>query len=220
MGKGIAAYVWSLVMRAKGYVQAAIVAGLAYGTCLTSPTLTAFIPGVGAAQAKEFYTRKRVHGRWVSGRFPKKYAHASARRSGGRSAIATQRLASLSRGSHATYDGAREELRAETPKPIEMPSPPREERLLKLQRALEAKAQEIATTTSSPTDVTSSIRQFEFPTTRARLEPRSVSFDFELGLKTTTFPGNVVVRENFDTSTLKGLASPPPGNENLAAARP
>jgi hypothetical protein len=208
-----AATVWSLVMRAKGYVQAAIVAGLAYGCCLTSPTLSAFVPGIGAAQAKGFYTRKRVNGRWVNGRFPKKHAQASGRRHAGWSAPEPQQVASLPPQPPRVERDTRSESRQASV------TAPREERLVKLQQALEVRAQAIATAAAA--EVTSSLRpiQTQMPTA-ARPEPRWVSFDFESGLKTTTFSSGAVVRESFDIGTLKGLAAPPPGNESLASARP
>jgi hypothetical protein len=217
-------------MRARGYALAVTLAGLAYGSCLTSPTLTAFIPGIGTAQAKEFYTKKRVHGRWVSGRFPKKYAHHSSRRHEARVEVEPQRVAALPRPRPERE--ARVEPRAQAPlqsqrqaEPQYQPQPqiqtseapaPREDRLLKLKRALEARAQAIATV--SATEVTSSVRPAELSSQKPRPEPRSVSFDFESGLKTTTFSSGHVVRENFDTGTLKGLAAPAPGNESVASA--
>jgi hypothetical protein len=218
-------------MRARGYVLAATLAGLAYGSCLTSPTLSAFAPGIGAAQAKEFYTKKRVHGRWVSGRFPKKFAHRSSRRHEARVEAEPQRVAALPRPPRPERE-ARVEPRAQAllqsqrqPEPQSQPqiqpseaSLPREDRLLKLKRALEARAQAIATV--SATEVTSSVRPLELSSPKPRSEPRSVSFDFESGLKTTTFSSGHVVRESFDTGTLKGLAAPAPGNESVAAARP
>jgi hypothetical protein len=218
-------------MRARGYVLAATLAGLAYGSCLTSPTLSAFAPGIGAAQAKEFYTKKRVHGRWVSGRFPKKFAHRSSRRHEARVEAEPQRVAALPRPPRPERE-ARVEPRAQAPlqsqrqpEPQSQPqiqpseaSLPREDRLLKLKRALEARAQAIATV--SATEVTSSVRSLELSSPKPRSEPRSVSFDFESGLKTTTFSSGHVVRESFDTGTLKGLAAPAPGNESVAAARP
>ena len=199
-------------MRAKGYVQAAILAALAYGSCLTSPTLSAFVPGIGTAQAKEFYTRKRVNGRWVNGRFPKKHAQASRRRHAGWAAPEPQQVASLPPQPPRAEREARSEPRQRDA------SGPGEERLVKLQHALEARAQAIATAAAA--EVTSSLRPIQTSVPPARSEPRLVSFDFESGLKTTTFSSGAVVRENFDIGTLKGLAAPPPGNESLASVRP
>jgi hypothetical protein len=199
-------------MRAKGYVQAAIVASLAYGCCLTSPPLSAFVSGIGTAQAKGFYTRKRVHGRWVNGRFPKKHAQASGRRHAGWTAPEPQQVASLPPQAPRVERDTRSE-----PRQGEV-TVPREERLVKLQRALEVRAQAIATAAAA--EVTSSLRPIQTPIPNARPEPRWVSFDFESGLKTTTFSSGAVVRESFDIGTLKGLAAPPPGNESLASARP
>jgi hypothetical protein len=200
---------------------------LAYGSCLTSPTLTAFVPGIGAAQAKEFYTKKRVHGRWVSGRFAKKYAHHSSRRHEARSEAEPQRFAALPRPPRPEREALVEpraqpqlqsQRQSEAQPQIQSSeaSVPRDDRLLKLKRALEARAQAIATV--SATEVTSSVRPAELSLPKPRPEPRSVSFDFESGLKTTTFSSGHVVRENFDTGTLKGLAAPAPGNESVAAA--
>jgi hypothetical protein len=170
---------------------------------------------LGTAQAKEFYTRKRIRGRWVSGRFSKRYAaHRSGRRHETETEAPPQRLAALPprpQVGRETWTEPRPEAKSAEA------AAPQEDRLAKLQRALEARARTIAT--ASAAEVTSSVRSFEVPGW-TRPEPRSVSFDFESGLKTTTFAGGLVVRESFDVSTLKGLAASPPGNETLAAAKP
>jgi hypothetical protein len=70
-----------------------------------------------------------------------------------------------------------------------------------LRQALEARAQAIAV--AGP-ESTGSLP----PAAAAETQPRSVSFDFESGLKTTTFPDRIV-REGFDVAAAKTLASPP-----------
>lgn len=107
--------------------------------------------------------------------------------------------------------------------------PSSDERLARLRKALLARAQEIAAT--APATVPAAFASANVtapaqpgpdtrvvaspPETRpaepakiaARLEPRSVSYDFETGVKTTVF-ANSVVREPFDVPAVKRLALP------------
>ena len=48
--------------------------------------------------------------------------------------------------------------------------------------------------------------------------PRSVLLDFQTGLKTTQFEGDIVVREPFDVSAMRAIASPPPSPGPAASA--
>lgn len=66
-------------MRAVAYLQAAVVAAATLGG---SPHFTAGLPVVGpnSAEAKEFYTRKRVNGRWITGHFAKRPAATRTRK--------------------------------------------------------------------------------------------------------------------------------------------
>jgi len=98
-----------------------------------------------------------------------------------------------------------------------------EEHRAKLQRALEAKAQQIALARSSET--TGSLTQLASAQNTDRVplpnaQPRSVSFDFESGLKTTVYPGDLVVREGFDLAAAKTLAAAPPSEPILARSKP
>jgi hypothetical protein len=97
-----------------------------------------------------------------------------------------------------------------------------EERRARLRQALEVRAQEIAvahleTTGSLAAPGTPASGPAARPTDT---QPRSVSFDFESGLKTTTFPGDRIVREGFDVTAGKALASTPPGEASLLRPRP
>jgi hypothetical protein len=97
-----------------------------------------------------------------------------------------------------------------------------EERRARLRQALETRAQEIAVATL---ETTGSLAAAGAPAAGAAArptdaQPRSVSFDFESGLKTTTFPGDRIVREGFDITAAKALASTPPGEASLLRPRP
>lgn len=153
-------------------------------------------PGIARAEAKAFYTRKRVNGVWVQGRFAKDSRPARQARAPGRQQFAAAALAvnvmPPARDAGAMEAGpdlavAREESEAD--------------RLSRLQRALVLRAQAIAVAATETTGSTQPV---------ARPEPRSVSFDFESGMKTTVYAGNVLVREAFDPAVSKALASPPP----------
>ena len=50
--------------------------------------------------------------------------------------------------------------------------------------------------------------------------PRSVSFDFDLGLKTTVFFNGIVVKEPFDRNAARRLAASPPNTGGIAAETP
>ena len=47
-------------------------AALCAALMLGLPSPTAFIAGIGSADAGEYYTRKRVNGKWITGRFRRK----------------------------------------------------------------------------------------------------------------------------------------------------
>lgn len=85
------------------------------------------------------------------------------------------------------------------------------ERRDQLRHALEARAQSIAI---AQPETTGSLA----PARASETQPRSVSFDFESGLKTTTFPDRIV-REGFDVAAAKVLASTP-GEAGLLPAKP
>jgi len=58
-------------MRRSLCVRAAVAAGFALVGYMASSTLSFGIVGVSSAEAAQFYSRKRINGQWVTGRFPK-----------------------------------------------------------------------------------------------------------------------------------------------------
>lgn len=70
-------------MRMRLCVRAAVTAGIALGGYLASSAITFETVGFGPAEAAQFYTRKRVNGVWIEGRFPKAERSSRARSSKG-----------------------------------------------------------------------------------------------------------------------------------------
>jgi hypothetical protein len=175
--------------------------------------------GIKRAEASGFYTRRRVNGVWVTGAFPKSEVDAElrgvrARTEAGPAAPPAPRGPSRPRTRQATRPAeparpvqpvaSKAALRAGSPM-AELPAGPpaadatastsaapatAEDHRLRLQQALERRAREMAEPGPKPP------------------EPRSVSFDFETGLKTIVFEGDRVVREPFDPDRVRALASP------------
>jgi hypothetical protein len=203
-------------MRRKMVWQAGVFAALTFGGCFgPSGGEVAFV-GVSPAEAKAYYTRKRVNGRWVTGRF--------AKRSGDVQRIATEPLdapsikisavepaltshTSSALGRHSEPDapakrpGSPSATAAVAQAPLVSPlanaplvPAPEAEHLGKLRQALQARA--TALTTDSIV-------------ARAAPEAQSVSLDFRSGIKTTLFSDGTIVTEPFDTAALKGLAAAP-----------
>ncbi len=61
-------------------VRAAVAAGFALVGYMAPPTISFGIVGVSSAEAAQFYSRKRINGRWVTGQFPKAARAAASRR--------------------------------------------------------------------------------------------------------------------------------------------
>jgi hypothetical protein len=157
-------------MRAKICIQAAFVAAiLGAGPGDPFPALV----GIGSAEAKDYYTRKRVNGRWVTGRFPKRSTEAAK-------APADTPRTGMAESAPAPLPAAAA-LPQEAPAPAGAPSLQDETRLLPLQRALEQRARSMAT--SEP-----------------RIGPniKSVTYDFDKGRKTITFLDGTVTEEPLD----------------------
>jgi hypothetical protein len=182
--------------------------------------------GVKPAEASGFYTRRRVNGEWITGVFPKGEVDAELR-TRGRRARADARAAAPpapreeARPRTRTRPATRPaELRRPAPQtraavapplvasPVELPAgptaadatastsaapPTSEEHRLRLQQALERRAREMAEAGPKPSGPP---------------VPRSVSFDFQTGLKTIVFEGDRVVREPFDPARVQPLALP------------
>jgi hypothetical protein len=52
-------------------LRAAATAGIALAGYMASSTISFGVVGVSSAEAAQFYSRKRINGQWVTGRFPK-----------------------------------------------------------------------------------------------------------------------------------------------------
>ncbi len=210
-------------MRREVLWRAAVVAVFASGLCLDVTRGIGPI-GIGPAEAKDYYTKKRVNGRWISGRFPKRSASRAsvadkadaeapaASRAG--LATATSRAAAAPGTTPASpqpLEGAAAAMRPTsrqptTPIPQVQPAQPAAsaplvphpegERLDKLRQALQARANALTTASVAPD-------------TRQAPEPQSVSLDFRSGIKTTLFSDGTMVQEPFDVAAMKALAAAP-----------
>jgi hypothetical protein len=194
-------------MRAKAFVRTTIVTALFFvGGIDLGPFSTVF-PGVSQAEAKGFYTRKRVNGEWITGEFAKRGRSAASYRRAPRRTAANARSVLAARALAAWTAADVAAVRPE-PRPIDilpppavreaMLTPPADERLLRLQRALEARAHELVSSPGS-----------EAVARNRPADPTSVLFDFQSGLKTTTY-GSTIVMESFDVTAAKALVSPLP----------
>jgi hypothetical protein len=224
-----------------------------FGACVGAvpPHLT--VIGVSTAEAKTYYTKKRVNGVWIAGRFAKRSAAKAtpaaepARKRAVRQA--TVRQSSISKtpvrakaaraaaaenavtAPHAPADApsvvtlqakqvqpapalaipaalpvaaavpAVVPVAAPIQEPVPVAAPPaaaaQDDPMAKLREALQARANTLTVTTGSIVPP-------------PRPEAQSVSLDFDTGMKTTVFKDGTTVREPFDVSALRGLASPPP----------
>ena len=209
-------------MRRTMYWRAAICVAAMFGGVPFSPTVDLGFVGVAPADAKAFYTRKRVKGRWITGRFPKRHATKTAsgnRARSGHIAEATlaytvartprtaalapedtdlrapgRQVLTIAQGSPAETPGNVLESSGATTAPLVPVS--EDERLRKLREGLRARASTLTTgTLTAPLSAP---------------EPQSVSLDFVSGTKTTTFSDGTSIREPFDVGALKGLAASPP----------
>ena len=261
-------------MRRGDCARAAATLGLAL-VCWTAPLPPSVgsLVGAGPALAEAgFYTRKRVNGRWVTGRFPKAETGGKVRRAKVRRPVedddddvADIPLPPAREGDRptvtASLPGSPGSPEPAPPVPIALALPeaaatPRleeapDERMVRLRRALQARADELAAqpmrgsvatdlaALASPAapDLASAASTGKMdaalppglgfnpapstPTPPAAappapivspkpaglgpLEPKSVSYDFETGIKTTVFE-NSVVREPFDVAALRTIA--------------
>jgi hypothetical protein len=193
-----------------------------FGGVPFSPTVDLGFVGVAPADAKAFYTRKRVKGRWITGRFAKRHATktASGNRAGSRhmgegafayTVARAPRTAALAPEETDLRAPGRQVMTIAQVSPAEPPgnvleSPgattaplvplSEDERLSKLREGLRARASTLTTgTLASPPSAP---------------ETQSVSLDFVSGTKTTTFSDGTFIREPFDVGALKGLAASPP----------
>jgi hypothetical protein len=188
------------------------------------------LAGIGAAEAKSFYTRKRVKGRWVTGHFAKKHfaqkqTVAKASRSEKR-AKASAHAVPVSSSFAALATSSPEPVTATTqPTPMlqatrtMFPAAP-VGRLAQGTPASSAapfvpssederlsKLREALQARASAL-TTGSVAAAQVP--RPAPEPQSVSLDFKSGTKTTHFTDGTAVTEPFDVGAMKSLAAVPP----------
>jgi hypothetical protein len=189
-------------MRRNILLQVGLVAALAAGLRVDAADGLR-LTGAGAADAKEYYTKKRVNGRWINGRFPKRSAARTSRPeedTGGAPRVPASRTATVP--ARAAPAGA-------STSPISATAPVAAgaaaaagsdgERLDKLRQALQARVNALTTGSVAPPEAP-----------RPGPEPHSVSLDFQSGIKTTLFSDGTMVREPFDVPALKSLAAPLP----------
>jgi hypothetical protein len=208
-------------MRRTNYWRAALCIGAIFGGGAFSFTDLSFI-GVAPAEAKSYYTRKRVDGKWVNGRFPKKSAakkeatkketakassYVKSSRRQARAALtetetapAPAKMAALpaaKAGPDSQGAAAPGSVASQPPAGASSLTLSEDERLIRLREALRARANALTT---------GSIAAARTP------EPQSVSLDFRSGTKTTIFSDGTLVTESFDVGSLKGLAGAFPGS--------
>ena len=193
--------------------------------------------GIAPAEARVF-TRKRVNGRWITGRFVSKASPRGRLRVAARSRAAARETEAepvappmpptrAGLGVVAASTGVTLAAASAASPASGSATAPMDERMLKLQAALKERARSIVMTSSadappapepSSPAATGSLAPSPDPGTRA--EPRSVAFDFQSGLKTTVFANGASVQEKFDIPSLKGLAAPPPAGGAQAGPGP
>jgi hypothetical protein len=180
---------------------------LAAGFWFGAPAAQVGLVGVGPAEAKVYYTKKRVNGRWISGRFAKRSSRSgdavgvgSQERSesgegirlSAAEASASTKSSGLPGSPVSPAQAAVISLSATAP----LVSGAEADRLGDLRQALQARASALTTGSIA-----------EGP--RPAPEPQSVSLDFRSGIKTTLFSDGTIVAEPFDTAALRGLAAAP-----------
>jgi hypothetical protein len=255
-------------MRSGRCLRGVVAAGVAIGGWVALDSATGSLGFTTSAEAKEFFTRKRINGQWVTGVFPTENepstrshsrarsvyrakpavarSHARVRKPGVAAPVAAATAATSAAIAVADLTSPSSALIASPSVPASSPTvrdgvsagpataslEGGDARLARLRSALEVRAQELASSpapvsarfTSATDAAVTATAPVPVPVAPARpetaaanapeparpaapLEPKSVSFDFETGVKTTTF-SNSVVREPFDVAALKRLAVP------------
>jgi hypothetical protein len=212
----------------------AAVAAAAFGGLLDFPRDG--ILGVHSVEAKDYYTRKRVNGRWITGHFPKRSmtAKATPKRLAARFASTASpspdyprrsRLAAAPRArpvfapEPASPEPAASAPPASTPEPLA--PPPNDERMMRLRAALQAHAKTLATGSLRPVagqrqpepaapNASTAPDASAGPNASSRPQPAAIAFDLQTGLKRTTFTDGSVLEEEFDVEAVKGRMGSPP----------
>jgi hypothetical protein len=190
-------------MRRNILLQVGLVAAIAAGLRVDAADGLR-LAGAGPADAKDYYTKKRVNGRWINGRFPKRSAARTSSpeqdTSGSPRAPASRTATVSARAAAAGASTSPTSLAAPVAAGAAATAAGSDgERLDKLRQALQARANALTTGSVAPPEAP-----------RPGLEPHSVALDFQSGIKTTLFSDGTMVREPFDVPALKSLAAPPP----------
>jgi len=189
------------------------------------PTTPVF--GFASAEAKEFYTRKRVRGRWITGRFTRRHSAIAPRdvgsdtRSPAHRSVQDDPVPTTPAPKPNAAAEQRTKTEAAVPVGTAQPGTPaaqseaaplaRDERLVKLQAALHAHARTLASDTERASNVPLAPERLTSPRLLSGPpEPKAVSFDFQSGVKTTVFTDGTRVEERFDPASVKGLAGDHP----------
>lgn len=199
-------------MRHRKYLWAGAAATAVLGGFVDVPTDRML--GVSSAEARDYYTRKRVRGRWITGRFPKNgaaVAKAAVEKPEPKPASVPKPPSDL------RFESALESLRSppsQAAKPADaadaapaaapaaaatepLAPPPSDDGMLRLRSALQAHAKSLATGSLPPPPSEEAPARIDQP------EPTGVAFDFRTGLRRTTFTDGSVVEEAFDVAAMK-----------------
>jgi hypothetical protein len=197
-------------------LQAALLTAATCGDFGSSPAVSQVV-GASSAQAKNFYTRKRVNGKWIMGRFAKHRSVVNERKVAGNGARAAAGVAGVAAVTAPVLEAERPFTHAFALRAGPLAPPPDGEHMLRLERALKMHAHRLRTATS--TEHVSSAQEVRppapsatggAPTASTRPDARSVWLDFDSGVKTTLFRDGSTTVESFDVPTLKALASSRP----------
>jgi hypothetical protein len=192
--------------------------------------------GLGPAEAKGFYTRKRVKGRWVTGHFARKggakrVAAAEPLRKGRKAARSaymdeSDDVAEIEPKADAARSARAQTLVAQATSFETAPTQAAPNQAASAQRAAPVPQVAFAPSASAPAlgeeerlrnlrDALQA-RANALTTTssppqppRSSPEPQTVSLDFQSGVKTTVFSDGTSIQEQFDVAALKAIASPP-----------
>ena len=176
-----------------------------------SPSSTDLGLGITAAEAKTVYTRKRVNGRWITGRFVRGGREETAARKtkvSGKTKAADKEQASVAEAAPAEPPAIPPPRPSTAPLAVAVPSAALlpaavtatspEERMRQLRQALEAKAKQMAGIEPPA------------PGEAAPIAAKFVTFDLEAGVRTIALPDGTVRVEPFDVAAMRALGIVPP----------
>ncbi len=184
--------------------RASILCGLMAGAAVTlPPSVPPLLEAAAiAAPSRDVYTRKRVNGRWITGVFPK----SGAVRGRARHLLATRSRGEEPRESHQAAPPPRPARPADASAVTSSIAPAAGEMKIEGMRpALEAHARMLASQPLS--DQASRAPTPPNSGSTSPPIPRSVTFDFDKGVKTIVFGDGLVLLEAFDVAEMRDLAT-------------